>query len=63
MDTAVSRHLEAFANAIVGIAIAQILLWLYGIAFSQALSLNIAMFAASYARSFLIRIIFARISQ
>jgi|GEM_PF-3864390 phosphate/sulfate permease len=56
------RHAEAVSNAILGIALAQLILWLFGIPLSSAISMNIAMFAASYARALLLRILFTRIA-
>lgn len=56
------RHLEAVSNAILGIAIAQAVLWLFGIPLRSAITMNVVMFGASYARALLLRILFARIS-
>lgn len=55
-------HAEALANAVIGLAIAQIVLLAFSVPLSHAIPLNLVMFAASYARSFVIRIIFKRIS-
>ena len=57
------RHLEAVANAILGIAIAQLVLWLFGVPLSSAIAMNLVMFAASYARALVLRILFARMGS
>jgi hypothetical protein len=57
------RHYEAASNAILGIAIAQLVLWLFSVPGSTAIALNLVLFATSYARSFALRILFGRISR
>jgi hypothetical protein len=53
-------HGEALANTVTGIAIAQGFLWLFGVAFNEALALNAVMFTVSYVRSYIIRMLFDR---
>lgn len=53
-------HIEAFANAVVGLLIAQGILWLWGMSGHEALVLNVIMFVVSYLRSFLIRMTFRK---
>jgi hypothetical protein len=52
-------HAEAAANSVLGIVIAQIVLFAFGIAFREALALNAVMIGVSYCRSFFLRIFFA----
>jgi hypothetical protein len=52
-------HGEALANAIVGIVLSQIVLWIFGVEFRQALFLNAAMIGVSYARSYTLRRLFS----
>jgi hypothetical protein len=40
-------HLEAVCNAVIGIAIGQIVLWMFGLPVREAVNLNLAMLAAS----------------
>lgn len=56
-------HAEAALNAVLGIVIAQVVLWLFGIPLSLAIVMNLVMLAASYARSFVLRILFARLAR
>lgn len=53
-------HYEAAANALIGLMLAQLVLWLWGIPIVEALWLNAVMMAVSYARSYALRRIFAR---
>lgn len=53
-------HAEAFFNAIVGLVLMQGMLWAFGIALALAWKLNICGLCLSYARSFALRMIFAR---
>jgi hypothetical protein len=53
------KHFETAANAVLGILFAQGILWFWGIPFKEAASLNLAMFAVSYARSYILRRLFA----
>lgn len=54
-------HMEAVANSLVGAGLAQGVLWMFGIPTVEALSLNVAMIVVSYARSFALRRVFARL--
>lgn len=51
-------HAESLSNAIAGLVIAQIVLWLWGLPAHEAVGLNAVMFGASYARSLLLRWVF-----
>lgn len=53
-------HLEALANAIIGAALAQVVLWLFSIPVVEAISLNAAILGVSYVRAFAIRRWFER---
>lgn len=55
-------HAEACANAIAGLVLAQAVLFAFGIPVPEAVMLNFAMLAVSYARSFILRLIFARLA-
>lgn len=55
-------HCEACANAVAGLVIAQGVLWAFGMPMHEAIVLNIVMLAVSYARSFVLRLVFSRIS-
>jgi hypothetical protein len=54
-------HAEALANGNIGTLLGQGLLWLFGVAIIMAIWLNVVFFAASYARSYVIRRFFARL--
>ena len=54
-------QVEAVANALIGAAIAQGVLWLYSMPLTEAFSLNAVMIFVSYARAFALRRVFARI--
>lgn len=54
-------HYEALANALAGLALAQGVLWAFGMPVGEAIELNAAMLAVSYARSFGLRLLFARL--
>jgi hypothetical protein len=53
-------HAEACANAIAGLALAQGVLWAFGLPVGKAITLNVVMLAVSYARAFVLRVVFAR---
>lgn len=54
-------HCEAFANAILGIVLAQAIIWMFfRIEFQQAVLLNIVMIGVSYIRNYVMRILFMR---
>jgi hypothetical protein len=52
-------HAEAAANSVLGIVLAQIVLFAFGIELREAVALNAVMIGVSYCRSFLLRIFFA----
>jgi hypothetical protein len=54
-------HAEALTNSIVGAALAQAVLWLFGMALAEAVSLNLTMITVSYLRAFVIRRAFERV--
>jgi hypothetical protein len=56
-------HFEALANAVAGIALSQTLLWIFGVEFREAIALNAAMIGVSYARNFVLRILFSRLEM
>lgn len=51
--------LEAAANSIAGIVLAQIVLWAFGLPLLEAITLNVVMIIVSYVRSLVLRMIFA----
>jgi hypothetical protein len=53
-------HAESAANAVAGLVLAQLVLFAFGVPVREAVALNIAMLAVSYARSFVLRLIFSR---
>lgn len=54
-----STLIESAANAALGLVIAQIVLWLWGLPIHEALGLNAVMFGTNYVRSYLLRRAFA----
>jgi len=54
-------HAEAVANSVVGAGLSQLVLWVFGVPITEAITLNGVMIGVSYARAFLLRRIFARI--
>lgn len=54
-------HAEAVSNSIIGAGLSQLVLWLFGIPITEALTLNAIMIGVSYARAFVLRRLFARI--
>jgi hypothetical protein len=61
MSTRTLAHFEAAANSIIGIALAQIVLLAFGVPMNEALVLNAVMIGVSYARSFVLRMVFERL--
>jgi hypothetical protein len=59
MSTIRYAHFEAAANSIAGIVLAQLVLWAFGLPLGEAIWLNLVMIAVSYARAFLLRLLFA----
>lgn len=55
------RHAEALSNAVAGIVLAQVVLWLFGVPLMSAIGMNAVLFGVSYARAFVLRGLFARI--
>jgi hypothetical protein len=53
-------HFEAAANSIIGIVLAQLVLLAFGVPLHEAVALNAVMIGVSYARSFVLRLAFAR---
>jgi hypothetical protein len=53
-------HWESTANAIIGAGLSQLVLWLFAIPITEAVSLNVTMIGVSYARAFALRRMFAR---
>jgi hypothetical protein len=54
-------HAEAAANAVVGLALIEAMLWAFGVALVLAWKLNLCGMLLSNARSFVLRLIFARL--
>jgi phosphate/sulfate permease len=54
-------HAEAIANSLIGAVLAQLVLWIFGLPITEALSLNATMIGVSYARAFALRRLFARL--
>jgi hypothetical protein len=54
-------HSEAVANALIGAGLSQLVLWIYGVPLTEALSLNVTMIGVSYGRAFVLRRIFTRV--
>lgn len=54
-------HVESLANAILGIAIAQLVLWVWGVPLHEAVGLNATLFGISYVRAYALRTIFRRL--
>lgn len=52
-------HAEAIANSVIGAGLSQLVLWLFSVPFTEAISLNAAMIGVSYARAFALRRMFA----
>ena len=55
-------HGEAVANALIGAGLSQLVLWIYGLPLTEALSLNATMIGVSYGRALALRRIFTRLS-
>jgi len=55
-------HFEAAANSVAGIILAQLVLLAFGVPIGKALALNATMLVVSYARAFVLRILFARMA-
>ena len=53
-------HAEAVANSLIGAGLSQLVLWLFSIPITEAVSLNVTMIGVSYARAFALRRMFAR---
>jgi len=53
-------HFEAAANCVIGIVLAQLVLLAFGVPLHEAVVLNAVMIGVSYARSFVLRVVFAR---
>jgi hypothetical protein len=53
-------HAEAVANAVIGAALSQLVLWLFGMQLVEALWLNAVMIGVSYGRAFVLRRVFER---
>ncbi len=51
-------HAEAAAQNIVGVVMAQFVLWCFSIPLASAIGLNIVMFILSYARTYVLRRVF-----
>lgn len=56
-------HAEALTNVVVGSAIGQFTLWVYGMPLLHAVVMNLSLLFLSYWRSFFIRRIFNRIAN
>jgi hypothetical protein len=56
-------HAEACANAAAGLALAQAVLWAFGMPVEKAIALNAVMLAVSYVRAFVLRLVFARMGE
>lgn len=54
-------NVEAIANSIIGAVLGQLVLWLFGVPITEAVSLNITMIGVSYARAFALRRLFERV--
>jgi hypothetical protein len=55
-------HAEACANAVAGLALAQGVLWAFGLPLGEAVALNVVMLAVSYVRAFVLRLVFAKVA-
>lgn len=53
-------HWEAAANSVAGVVLAQLVLWVFGLPFDEAVWLNFVMIIVSYVRAVLLRLIFSR---
>jgi len=58
---AAHSHVEAAANSIIGAGLSQLVLWIFGIPITEAITLNAVMIGVSYGRSFVLRRLFTRI--
>lgn len=56
-------HAESAANAVSGLVLAQVVLFAFGVPTREAVALNFAMLAVSYARSLVLRLIFSRVAE
>jgi hypothetical protein len=56
-------HFEAAANSVIGIALAQLVLFAFGVPLHEAAVLNAVMIGVSYARSFVLRVVFDRLAR
>jgi hypothetical protein len=54
-------HAEAFANAVIGAGLSQLVLWLFGVPLTEAITVNAVMIGVSYMRAFAIRRMFERL--
>ena len=54
-------HLETLAQILVGNVVALVILYFYGMTFTQSLSLQVVFFITSYIRSYFIRKMFIKI--
>lgn len=55
-------HMEAAANVIAGIVLTQLILFIYGMSMREAAAWNGVFLVVSYIRSFVIRLLFARLT-
>ena len=55
------RHTEALVQTVVGQALGQFVLWIYGISVREGLAIGATMFVVSYVRVYAIRAFFRRV--
>ena len=55
MQSKLNSHIEALTQNVVGLAIAFLVLHLYGVALNDSVEIQCILFVASYIRSYLIR--------
>lgn len=53
-------HAEAIANSFIGAGLSQLVLWIFSMPITEAISLNAIMIGVSYARAFALRRMFSR---
>ena len=55
-----NSHAEAIANSLIGAGLSQLVLWLFGVPLTEAITVNATMIGVSYARAFALRRVFSR---
>lgn len=57
------QHIEVLTQNIVGMMVAFVILYLFGLSFEQSVALQITFFFTSYVRSYIIRNLFRKIEN